>query len=307
MARQSQNNFFGGSLQDFHQRLAKYEEAGGNFKVVSLGMSRKIIFEDSGFTIRFFGSRNRAPKGKKDKKTPHHVVTGMIDGAYFAQMLRRQVDVKLQSFTPPVITHAPDVQSFNLSLIENSIGKTVTGFDMNSCYWTTAYLLGYIDEALYQRGVTSGKKMGLLISVGCLNKRISIVDYKDGKQVGDRRFDEQYYQKYSPVYWHIINHVWELMVKAWIKFGRDNWYMWLTDCLYVDNDVAEEVAQFFTDNGYDFKTNRISFHSYDGKTLRWYDHNKGEIKPIGPGSRDIRNSHSIYVKLRMRKAKRKSK
>jgi hypothetical protein len=287
----------GGTIQDFNKRLKQYEAMGADFVVTTQGMSRRIYFPDDNMQIKFFGSRVK--EGTKS------IRVGPAEGAYFVPMVRRAVDSALAAGkVVPKIKYHPDVQQFNHALIKKSIGKNITGIDINACYWTTAYNLGYINKELYDKGIARGKKMGLLIAIGCLNKRPMIEKYKDGKRI-DQDWDDDYHLKYSPVYWHIIHTTWQIMCETFLAIGHNHWYMWLTDCVYVDRESEAVVCKLFEEKGYSFKKMSVSFVGYQGSTLNWLDHATGNIKPIGTSNRDIFTEVAEFQKQSKRKAIRK--
>mgnify|MGYP003344444472 CR=1 FL=1 len=92
--------------------------------------------------------------------------------------------------------------------------------DINACYWTTAYQLGYISESLFNRGLDTCKKAGLLISIGCLNKRPTIKRYENGK-LTSTYYDEISYAKYSPFYWNIIKKTHDIIIQSYEQMGAN--------------------------------------------------------------------------------------
>jgi DNA-dependent RNA polymerase auxiliary subunit epsilon len=169
--------------------------------------------------------------------------------------------------------------------------KPVVGIDINACYWNTAHKLGYISDALFERGLDTCKKQGLLIAIGCLNKKPVLKNYKEGKLVG-YSFDEQVHSRYAPFYWNIIEHTHQIMMESYERF-KDNWYMYLTDCLFVDLDVAKDAHKFISDKGYKCKSHQIEFINFDGKRLRWFDFKENRDKEIHAQGRDIYLTYTL--------------
>ena len=120
--------------------------------------------------------------------------------------------------------------------------------------------------------------MGLLASIGSLNKHETIETYKNGKlQSTDTNWE--YKNKYSPFYWAIINYVAEVMMEIAHALG-DSFYMWLTDCVYVDRDKKKIATEILDKRGYDYKSFYIEFTELEARQLKWYDFKANEEKYI---------------------------
>ena len=143
-------SYNGGNLRSFKSYINKQKSKERNFKVISSGLSRCVIFE-SGIKFNFF------PNDKESR----------IEGAYFVNMVRSRLDRYIEkNGLSPMHKEAIQVQLFNTDAIALRGNNPISCLDLNSCYWRTANLLGYIDDDLYVKGITSGFKKGLLISIG---------------------------------------------------------------------------------------------------------------------------------------------
>lgn len=274
----AKSSLFLGNLSSFEKALDRFNEQGAEFTVVSSGMTRKIVSANSK-KLTYFGRKEN---------------NDYIDGAYLAPMVMREINAYVEKNGVPVIKGMPDVQQFNFDAIESVIGKSVaiSSIDINSCYWNTARNLGYISEKLYWRGINGCKKKGLLVAIGCLNRLPQIDYYKDGKRV-KTEYDYATNDKYAPFYWNIIYHTYELMMKSYELFG-DKFYMWLTDCVFVDTECLVQAENFFKEAGYNTKNNTINFDRYEGRRLIWYDYKAGREKGIYASKRDIKVNHELY-------------
>ena len=269
-------SYNGGSLKNFTSYLARQKNNGANFTVLSSGLSRTVIL-DSGIKFKFF------PNDDKNR----------VQGAYFVNMVRSSINKYIDKhglLDEPNDT--PQVQTFNPDGIALAGQNDIMCMDLNSCYWRTANLLGYIDDDLYKKGVDSGFKMGLLISIGALNKLKHIDTYEDGKKVGSE-IDEQYRRRYSPFYWKIISRVRDLMMTVYEKL-EDDFYMWLTDCAFINPVRYDEVKKIFDDYGYPFKDYRSHFSYFDGINVSWYEHKSGKTKNMPISNRDVRSEHLTW-------------
>ena len=199
--------------------------------------------------------------------------------------VRRNIDNYIESGKPiPKLEYRPKLVLYNFMEIEKAINKNprdlTNAIDINACYFKTAYNLGFINEDLYIKGWEKRKenKLGLLASIGSLNKHETIETYKNGKlRTTDTNWE--YKNKYSPFYWAIINKVAEVMMEIAHALG-ENFYMWLTDCVYVDRDKKKIATDILDKYGYDYKSFYIEFTDLRGRQLNWYDFKANEEKYI---------------------------
>lgn len=267
-----------GTIEKFKEQFPTILEKSKDFTIVASGMSRKVILSN-GSILRYFGTQ------KQDCK---------VDGAYIVTMVQREIDKYIENNGVPEFEVVHDVQNFNLKKISEIVGKKVPimGIDINACYWNVAHKLGYISEELYQRGITSVTKMGLLIAIGCLAKRPVHRVYKDGKLVSNY-FDDVTYLRYAPFYWNIIRFTYELMIESYKALGNDAWYMFLTDCVFVDLEKMKVAQKFLSDYGLKYKNHLIEFTAFDGYRLDWHDFKHNEKKQMYVFGRDIHDTMAL--------------
>lgn len=272
--------FNGGSIDKYENSLKTCMNNGESFTTISSGLSRKIVFEN-GMKLRYFGTAKN---------------NQLIDGAFLVQMVQREIDIYIDEKGIPKFNKVPDVQQFNIEKIRQNIKSdkplAVIGIDINACYWNVAFKLGYISEKLYERGLKMGKKQGLLISIGCLNKLPIIKRYEHGVLI-EKTHDYAFHAKYSPFYWNIIEHTYDLMMDSFEVFN-ENWYMFLTDCIFVDYKKKNEVQQYLIDKGFAFKTHQIQFKSFEKGKLEWFDFKDQNDKSMYAMNRDVKITHPIW-------------
>lgn len=274
--------FVGGTIDNFQKRLEYYAQEECTFEVRKYGMTRRITFPDSKVTWKFFGTRSG--KGKQ-----------FIDGSWFASMVKKEVDAYLEAGQVPQIVDKPDIQQFNLERIRDSIGKRVTAIDINACHWTTAHHLGIISDALFTRGIKSGKKKGLLVAIGTLNKLEQVDVYKGGVIV-DSYYDTEKRDRYSPFYWAVIGRVRDVMMELYEQF-QDDFYMWLTDCAFVAPHRAAEVRAFLDERGYKHKQYDIDFKQVTPTKIIWFDPKSPHDKYVGYHGRDIETQYILWRQM----------
>ena len=265
--------------------MSKQKANKNNFEVVSSGLSKSLIL-DSGIKFNFF------PNNKDSR----------VEGVHFVNMVRRSIDKYIEeNGIVDKVDENPQVQTFNSDGISLAGDNDVCCLDLNSCYWRTANILGYIDDKLYKKGVESGLKKGLLISIGALNKLKHIDKYENGKKVSTR-IDEDYKIRYSPFYWNIIKRVRDLMMTVYEQLG-DDFYMWLTDCAFIKPDSYDKVEKIFNDAGYPFKIYKARFTLFDGINVFWYDYKAEQSKTMPLSNRDIKDSYLTWKTIRDYNAK----
>jgi len=262
----------GGNIIKFNEFVLLHRDNKSDFKVTSRGLSRTVEFK-SGKKFRFFGQGGSSAKNK-------------IDGAYIVNMVKVSVDRYIDNYgvvskREPVVS-----QTFNCDAINTVINKPICCLDLNLCYWRTAFLLGYIDESLYRRGIDTGYKKGMLVSIGALNANPIIQHYENGKEVS-KSYDTELNSRYSPFYWSIIGKVNDLMMEVH-KALKDDMYMWLTDCAFIAPERRKDVLAIFDKYGFPCKTYTSDFTFCDGNTIEWYDCKDAKFKTISVGGRHIK-------------------
>jgi len=267
-----------GTIEKFKEQFPTIIEGSRDFTLVASGMSRKVIL-NNGSVLRYFGT------SKQDCK---------IDGAFIVMMVQREIDAYIEKNGIPEFQEVHDVQNFNLKKIKQVVGKKfpLMGIDINACYWNVAHKLGYISDELYERGISKVSKMGLLIAIGCLAKRPVHKVFKDGKCISTH-FDDVTYLRYAPFYWNIIRYTYDLMIESFKVIGDDWWYMFLTDCIFVDLEKMKVAQKFLSDLGFKYKNHLIEYTAYDGYRLDWFDFKHKEKKQMYVFGRDIHNTMAL--------------
>jgi hypothetical protein len=265
--------FNGGNITDFERFIKQAKSTDESFQVIISGMSRLVVFPN-GTKMRFYGSKVKKP---------------YVEGVFLTRMVRREVDTYIEKNGIPDTKPLVDVQQFNIKRIRELCAMPkripVIGVDIDKCYWRTANILGYISDELYERGLTTNKKMGLLVAIGCLNKFPIIKSFENG-ELSHRTKDYAYHERYSPFYWNIIYHTYQIMMDAYAEF-QDDFVMYLTDCLFVTPKRMMDAKKFFQSRGYNTKTHVVDIRKYDGMRLEWYDNKDRKMKGIYAMNRDI--------------------
>jgi len=278
MSKQVKANFNSGDLDKYRTALAYAKKNKQSFQIVSTGLSRKMVMPN-GYKLNYFGRRGS---------------NNLVEGAFLVMMVKREIDAYIEKNGVVPSLEPTQVQSFNFTAIRKALNgkrQPIVGVDINACYWFVAHKLGYISDSLFERGINTKKKKGLLIAIGCLNKLPMTKTYVDGECVSTT-FDNEYNQRYAPFYWNIIYHTHELMIESFKLFG-DDWYMFLTDCLFVSIDKIKDAQEFLKQRGFFYKNHPIEFKNFDSKNISWFDFKDMKTKTMFAGSRDI----NFYVKV----------
>ena len=265
----------GGSLRMYPDFLDAHIKNKSKFKVVSSGLSKIVVF-DNGIKFRFFGN------GSSSK----------IEGAYFVSIVKKQIDNYISKYGVVPIKDKRTIQSFNPEAIQNYIGKPVTCLDLNLCYWRTAYLLKFIDEKTYNKGLESGHKKGMLVSIGALNKLPIIEYYEKGKAIS-QTYDTEVNSKYSPFYWAIICKVRDLMMEVYKEIG-DDLYMWLTDCAFIHPDKEKQVTELFSKYGFPYKKYVSDFMDCTNYDVIWFDCKANKVKSMSISNRLLKKQYNRW-------------
>jgi hypothetical protein len=279
MSKQTKQNFNSGDLEKYRTALEYAQKSKQSFQIVSTGLSRKILMPN-GYKLNYFGR-----KGAQN----------LVEGAFLVMMVRREIDAYIEKNGTPPQVEPTQVQTFNFTAIRKVLSgkrKPIVGVDINACYWFVAHKLGYISNTLFERGLNTKKKKGLLIAIGCLNKLPMIKTYQDGVCI-DTSFDTAQHQMYSPFYWNIIYHTHQLMIDSFKVFG-DDWYMFLTDCLFVSIDRMKDAQEFLKERGFHYKNHTIEFKTFDSRNITWFDYKDMKIKTMYAGTRDINYYLKVY-------------
>ena len=261
-----------GYLNKYERDVEKLCSSKANFQVISSGLTRKIIFpskNDENQKRLYFG----------------HKKGDILPGVHMVNAVRRNIDAYIEKGGEiPVVKYKPKLILYNFEQINRVLQKQpsdlVYAIDINACYFRTAFNLGFISENLYKKGWEKRKenKLGLLASIGSLNKHETIEEYKNGK-LKKSHTNWDYKNKYSPFYWAIINYVAEVMMEIAHSLG-DKFYMWLTDCVYVDREHKKIVTDILDKHEYDYKSFYIEYTDLQAKQLFWFDFKANEEKYI---------------------------
>lgn len=229
-----------------------------NFKVYSCGNVERLVYD-----------------GKEFVWVDRDNVSG--NGHHLAIMFRKDVDKWLEknASTMPKWDNNYKEQMFNINAIERHLNEPLVMVDINDCYWRTAYLLGYISETTYVKGLRKKEwKIGRNACVGGLAKSTVEIEYINGKSKARKVVNQA--QEYQYVRNHIIGHIHTIFNRLFSQMGN-TFFMMLTDCLVTTYDKLRYVEDELKGCGYRVKHKPIEFLSLDrnARKVSWLDFTGG--------------------------------
>lgn len=207
--------------------------------------------------------------------------TAVIRNGYFiSNLVRKDVSNWLADEKNTLIERKRDYveQKFCLENIEKNVGKLLVSIDINDCYWQTAYNLGYITEKTYGKGLEQKAwKVGRNASIGSLCKAEMITTYKGGMIMrgDDKKLQRKVIhrdERYQHVRHNIIGIVHDMFIDLARQLG-DDFFMFLTDCVFTTIEKKTFVEDFFNQYGYKCKYKTFEFVNIDRneKTVSWIE------------------------------------
>ena len=260
-----------GRIEDFFKQLEHLKEMEISFSVEMSGVTRKIQYHDAKGAITheevYFGF-----EGQKK-----------MEGLEFVRMVRREILERIErGEKPPKSKAHTQVLAFHENnLIDVSKkGETVVAIDLNACYWNTAYKLGFLSEPLFKKGWKKRReaKLGLVSSIGSLNKRTFSEKFEFGVSNGVQKTNKD--DNLRPYYWAVINEVNRIMNHTIAELPKNDFLMWLTDCVYVRKPSVEKAQSVFTELGYEYKMSEARIEKVDDNCVFWTNLKNGEMKSI---------------------------
>ena len=75
---------------------------------------------------------------------------------------------------------------------------------------------------------------------------------------------------------------------------KDDMYMWLTDCAFVNSNKKDLVISIFEKHKYQSKSYKSKFISIDKYKTEWIDLSKDVKKDISIANRHIENDYKLW-------------
>ena len=235
------------------------------------GMTRIIYYHDA--------------DGNVTSKNIYYGHKGMprMEGVELVNLLRKELRKRIENGEKaPKYTQGSSVLGFHIPNLKriSEAKEEIIEIDMNACYWTTAYRLGFISDELFQKGWKKRRtaKIGLLAAIGSLNKKTYTEDFSFGKSGGIERCAKD--DMFRPYYWAVITEVNRIMHESIKKIPPHHFMMWLTDCIYLKKESAPLVKDYFKELGYEFKQHTSHIDAVSDRTIKWTCHKDNSNKYV---------------------------
>ena len=270
-----ENNKHCGSIKNFDRYLSMYQNSKSDFIVVSYGVTRKIIYNKYSFI--FNGTQGeKKPKGTHLISLVKKDIDKLIDGVYNSETNTYEGKLERLPLIPDKKPYLTFIHQKNLDFF--GIGQEALAIDINHCYWRTIYLLKYITEETYKKGIEKNEyKDGRLIAVGTLGKILTVKKYKNGEKY-EEYVDDREYLRYGGFFWAVISKVYCLLLELWQTLKED-FLMFLTDCVVIDMCKRDLVKEIMEKHGYQTKEYKIDITEISENKVAWVT-DKGEKKHI---------------------------
>ena len=97
---------------------------------------------------------------------------------------------------------------------------------------------------------------------------------------------------------HIIGYIYKMFEECRLMLG-DDFYMFLTDCVFTDTKNIGKVQKFFKTHGYSVKTKPVEFTNVDikNKSIHWleFPEFKNELKADFSNADQIKRKYYQYA------------
>jgi hypothetical protein len=162
--------------------------------------------------------------------------------------------------------------------------------DINGAYWETAYILGVISKAIYERGKEVDKKVRLA-SLGSLAKKKDVWIY-DGKKM--KRDVIRSYQTEN-IWFAICKRVSDVMQEAVKLIGSEFVFYWV-DGIYIRNDksLLGSLISLFASYGYETKVKSIHSVKFKETSFDVYGVKEGDHREFFYPVKGKRNTIKDY-------------
>jgi len=254
-----------GTIDKFEAYLKTYEKTKSNFTVVSYGTTKKIIYGKSKFVF----------SGLKKTKKPLGIHLIAYVKKDIDKLLAPVFNEETQQYEeskykiPKIPTKRPHLTFIHHKNLDwYGAGQEALAIDVNHCYWRTAYLLGFITEFTYNKGIEKKEyKDGRLIAIGTLGKILTVTKYVNGVKSEEYQ-DDRDYIKYGGFFWAVITKVHALLLELWTTLKED-FLMFLTDCVVIDPCKREISIGIIEKHGYSCKEFGLVFTDIDENRVAW--------------------------------------
>lgn len=250
------------TLEKFESFLESHKKNKRDFEMYTRNSGRKIVDDP----VRNFGWEYKGLLSPEEMKT-----------LWVYSNVRKQVKTRVDKM------HKIDFytgyllgpQRRNHELYKKlPMGTWFSAIDIKHAYWRMAFIRGYINQKLYDRLKVPQFKFIRNKALACMTSKVKYQRYKEGELVieyytGDPVLLEVYDDIRQRTY-SVLDEVAEIV-------GPDFFLKYHTDCVYVKNEVIDQVTDIFKKHDLDFSIARC--RCMDSEMFMQYDiNNKPQLK-----------------------------
>lgn len=294
--------------------ISQLNRKGLKFYVETYGTTSKVFIPYSGNAIIFlYRAKKKLRKERlikaiqKNKPIDYFYGNGFVKGSYLIPMFNKAVDkyidngnvVLSKNYDPT--KNRPKEQMYNAEQIAAAYNNNsnIKVYDINHCYWRSAYNLGIINEKVYVHGLKDEHyKLSRNMAIGSLIKQTKIHEYNNGylnkKYVSQQENRKQYINEL------IKREVENLMYDMMKVSGAAIWYV---DALYINtSDIQYQqqlkenknfIEDIFKKRGYSIKSENVKIVGFGRYSFQMQKKNN-KIISITP-SFDEYNSIALHL------------
>jgi len=206
------------------------------------------------YTIETIGSTKKIIYNGRESVFPFIFKT---EGKHIISKVRKDIEKNFMPNNPDFdygIEQNWRIIDFNLPVLEQNIGRVITGIDISDCYWFTAYNLGIITKKMFIDGLIRDEwKAGRNMAIGALSTKIIKQNF-EGDAVINSTSTEVFAGGTGLNNW-IENTVWGV-VNDIIGILGDEYLMFYVDCIWIKDDKVKtaQIVKALKDRGYNSKS-----------------------------------------------------
>jgi hypothetical protein len=246
------------SKKEYYQKADFYQKLGLPFIVERCGNSNRLKFGGQEFYYYAAVKRNTETGEIEQNKMP-------ISQIHFISEVKSYITKNnLHEIVPKNYKDINDIRFIGW----NQKRKTGDAYndcycvDISGAYWNSAYMQGYINKTLYDKGQTVDKR----IRLACLGT-FAKVSYIWKCDNGEMILDDLKRPTHPQVFFNCANHIYLLMNECKNAVEDDFLFFW-TDCINVRTKESLTVCEnILKKNGFKYKSQELDYVRFTDKAI----------------------------------------
>lgn len=242
-------------------RIDLYYSIGKPYKIQRQGNSIILIVDGVGYYNYMALKKNEKGFMVEDKLPAKEV-------SFIGSTKRYIVDNGLHESIVPSYKKVSDIKfiDWNQKIGAGECFDNCFCIDINSAYWDSALMQGFIDDKIYKEGLTKDKRIRLAC-LGTFAKVISTIEFNGEKEV----FLDDILPTHPHVFFNSANMIFKAMDECKKRLGKEFLFYW-TDCVYVSSESArDKVYAILEKSGFKYKTETASRIVFTSKSINVND------------------------------------